>query len=415
MALLQRELPTHSDWSPEELAILRSVWIGSLPLPPTDPTNAFADDPKAAEFGHHLFFDERLSANNQVSCATCHIPEQAFTDGDPVAHGTRPNNRNTMTVIGSVFAPWLLWDGHKDSLWSQAVEPIEAVDEQGTTRLHAVHLIAADNQYRMMYEQIFGPLPPLEDFSRFPDSGGPVDFLDYREQWETMTAADQALATQVFVNMGKAIAAYEMRLIPGKSRFDHYVESLIREKPLLPDEGLADVEIQGLRLFIGQADCVRCHNGPLFSDFAFHNTGVPPTGDLTAGDHTAEKQPTDEGRVHGLANLLTDEFRCASSHRDGGEEPCTTKPKEGRSATLVGAFRTPMLRSAAETGPYMHAGQLATLDEVIRHYRTAPQAAIGISTLHPLTLSDGEISALVAFLYSLSAPPNVAAPLMAPP
>lgn len=110
---------------------------------------------------------------------------------------------------------------------SQEGEPIEAVDEQGTTRLQAIHLLTNDAFYRDLYQELFGPLPALDDYNRFPDVGGPVDFLDYRERWNEMTEADQAAATDVFANMGKTIAAYERLLNPDPTRFDVYVEALL--------------------------------------------------------------------------------------------------------------------------------------------------------------------------------------------
>ena len=182
-------------WTESQLRLLRSLWIGSLPLPPdpNDPATAI----ERAALGHRLFFDARFSANNQIACATCHIPQRAFTDALPTAHGARPNPRNTLSVIGSAYAPLLLWDGRKDSLWAQALAPIEAPDEHGATRLQAIHLLNRDADYRLAYTAIFGPLPPLDDFARFPDAGGPVDFLDYRQRWETMTPQDQAAATEV--------------------------------------------------------------------------------------------------------------------------------------------------------------------------------------------------------------------------
>ena len=407
--LASAPLASSPEWTEEELTTLRNLWIGSLPPLPPDPTNAVADDPRAAELGHHLFFDARLSANNQISCATCHIPQRTFADGLPTAHGTRPNLRHTPSIVGSAYAPWLLWDGHKESLWAQAVEPIEAIDEHGTTRLQAIHLLANDAFYRSLYEEIFGPLPNLNDYARFPDFGGPVDFLDYRDSWETMTPADQEAATQVFINMGKAIAAYERLINPGVSPFDIYVESLLRGDTKTADATLTTDEVAGLRLFIGAANCVRCHSGPLFSDFQFHNTGVP----------TADGQIPDPGRAAGLEAVLADEFNCQSQYSDGSASDChdafrASKEELGRES-LIGALRTPMLRNVAESAPYMHSGQFATLLEVLVHYRNAPAAAIGRSTIGPLALTDQELRELEAFLRTLSGPIRAADELLEPP
>src|SRR5687768_10093742 len=82
-----------------------------LPPSPTDATNAFANDPRAVRLGHFLFFDPRLSANRQVSCATCHEPGRAFTDGKPIAEGLRRGERNAPTLINSAYQRWYFWDG----------------------------------------------------------------------------------------------------------------------------------------------------------------------------------------------------------------------------------------------------------------------------------------------------------------
>src|SRR5690242_2052025 len=84
-----------ADWTPsaDELTTLHSLWIGSLkPLPP-DPSNRYADDPRAAVLGQQLFFDTRFSADGKVACATCHKPELMFQDGLPLAHGVGTTNR----------------------------------------------------------------------------------------------------------------------------------------------------------------------------------------------------------------------------------------------------------------------------------------------------------------------------------
>ena len=247
--------PVTSLWGPDEVAILRDLWLGSLsPLPP-DPSNAVADDPAAAALGHRLFFEARLSANNQVACASCHQPAWMFTDGFPLSFGTRTTKRNAMTIVGSAYSPWLMWDGRQDSLWAQALDPLEHPDEHGATRLQAVHLINQDPAYHAAYEALFGPLSPaLSDFDRFPDSGGPVAFAPYRASWETMAPQDQAAVTRIYVNLGKAIAAYERLILPGPSRFDTYVEAILQGDAQRAESALSPAEVAGLRLFIGRAN-----------------------------------------------------------------------------------------------------------------------------------------------------------------
>ncbi|MFC1975449.1 cytochrome-c peroxidase [Chloroflexota bacterium] len=386
----------NADWTPAEIAMLTDLWLGSLPAVPPSPSNAVADNPQAAALGHKLFFDARLSANNQVACTTCHRPDLIFTDGFPVSFGTRTTKRNAPTLIGAAYSPWLLWDGHKDSLWAQALEPIEHPDEQGSTRLHAAHLIQQDKAYRTRYEAVFGPLPPeLADFDRFPDSGGPVQHAGYRANWESMTLADQAIVTQIYVNLGQAIAAYERLILPGRSRFDTYVQAVLERNVEMAKNTLSPDEVAGLRLFIGQSNCIRCHSGPLFTDNNFHNNGVP----------MAEGLPPDDGRATGGQRVLTDEFNCLGPYSDAEQTECIPlNTAQAGAVEVVYAFRPPTLRNVAETAPYMHAGQIETLREVLEHYNQAPPAPMGQTEVQPLNLSETELDQLEAFLRSLSAP-----------
>ena len=264
------------DDGPTELEILQSLWLGSLPPLPSDPSNAVADNPQAAQLGHKLFFDTRLSASGEISCATCHKPELMFTDGLPLARGIDDTARNSMTIIGTAYSPWFFWDGRRDSQWAQALAPWEDPAEHGGTRTQYVHLIDEDAAYRAEYEAIFGPLPDFSDRDRFPDTAGPLDDTAAQTAWQAMTAADRASVTQVFVNLGKAVAAYERLIRPGPSRFDAYVQAALGDdgdagetvSSLTPDEEA------GMRLFINDG-CLYCHHGPLFTGNEFFNIGVP--------------------------------------------------------------------------------------------------------------------------------------------
>jgi cytochrome c peroxidase len=346
--------------------------------------------------GHKLFFDARLSANNQVACATCHRPDLAFTDGFPLSFGTRTTQRNAPTLVGSAYSSWLLWDGHKDSLWSQALEPLEHPDEQGSTRLHAVHLIHQDKVYHGLYEAVFGPLPAeLADFDRFPDSGGPVDFAEYRANWESMTPADQVTITEIYVNLGQALGAYERLILPGPSPFDMYVQAVLLRNLALMETRLSSAEVAGLRLFIGKGDCIRCHSGPLFTDNNFHNNGAPMPEDL----------PPDNGRATGRENVLADVFNCLGPFSEARETDCEAlSAAQTGGEELIYAFKTPTLRNIGQTAPYMHAGQFETLRDVLAHYNQAPPAPLGQTEIQPLNLSETELGQLEAFLRTLSAP-----------
>jgi len=376
-------------FTPDELGLLRALWIGSLPPLPEDPSNRYADDPAAASLGESLFFDARFSVNGQVSCSSCHQPELAFTDGLGRGRGIGVTPRSTMSVLGAAYAPFLFWDGRKDSLWAQALGPLENGLEHGGNRGMYAHVIA--DHYRAAYEAAFGPLPDLSDTVRFPLSAGPVDYSRARASWDAMTPADRDTVTAIYVNIGKAIEAYERGLQPAGSRFDRFVETLLGgSSPDAPS--LTADEVEGLRLFIGAAHCTNCHNGPLFTNQSFHNTGVPPL---------AGHQP-DPGRGPAIELLKHDEFNCLSRWSDANPEECTAlRFLRDDPEALAGAFKPPSLRNVSRTGPYMHAGQIATLEDVLRHYREAPAAAVGRSELEPLDLTDAQVAQLVAFLRSL--------------
>jgi cytochrome c peroxidase len=381
------------DFASDEVGTLRSLWIGSLPELPHDPSNRVADDTAAAALGEAIFADTRFSANGDVSCATCHQAELNFTDGLPRARGIAETRRKTMTIVGTAYSPWLFWDGRKDSQWAQALGPMEDAREHGGNRGMYAHVIA--EHYRAEYEAIFGPLPALDDRARFPDQAGPVEDPTARSNWDAMSAPDRNAVTEVYVNIGKSIAAFERGLMPGSSRFDEFVEALVADDPRGADV-LTDDEVAGLRLFIGEAHCANCHNGPLFTNNSFHNTGIPPV----------DGREPDRGRADGVGLVETDEFNCLSRWSDADPDACTAlRFLRDDADALAGAFKPPTLRDVSKVGPYMHAGQLTTLAEVLRHYRDAPEAAIGHSELEPLELTDAQLAQLEAFLRSLDEVP----------
>ena len=197
--------------------------------------------------------------------------------------------------------------------------------------------------------------------------------------------------TRVFVNMGKSIAAYERRIRYRPSRFDTYVESLM-DTGRAPEGVLTADEAAGLKLFIGKAKCTQCHNGPLFTNNEFHNTGVPAVPTL----------PGDRGRLVGSTNVLDDEFNCRSQWSDARERCRELEFMALASHEQERAFKVPSLRNVADRAPYMHAGQLASLGEVLAHYNRAPAAPAGHTELKPLNLHARERRQLEAFLRTLS-------------
>jgi cytochrome c peroxidase len=201
--------------------------------------------------------------------------------------------------------------------------------------------------------------------------------------------------TEIYVNLGKALAAYERLILPGPARFDTYVQAVLEGNVELMETSLSSDEVAGLRLFIGKGNCIRCHSGPLLTDNKFHNNGVP----------MAEGLPPDDGRATGAQRVLDDAFNCLSRYSDANEEECIPLDSvQAGGAELVYAFRPPTLRNVAETAPYMHAGQFETLRGVLAHYNQAPTAPLGQTEIQPLNLSETELDQLEAFLRSFSAP-----------
>ncbi len=389
-------------WSTEELAVLASFSLKRLPPVPVDSSNAVERLPAAVELGKRLFNDARFSGNGAVSCATCHDPQKQFQDGLPVSHGVGTGSRRAMPIVGAGFSTWLFWDGRKDSLWAQALGPLEDAVEHGGNRTRYAHLL--DENYRKDYEALFTAMPRFDGLSR---DAGPHGSAAEKAAWTAMDWRQREDVSRVFSNMGKAIAAYEKSLPHEPTRLDRYVDAVVSGKPAARDMLQAN-EVRGLRLFVGKAQCVGCHNGPLFTDQQFHNTGVPPR----------DATNPDRGRAAATVKVRGDEFNCLGPFSDAKAGQCqelrfmvTDDP------ALEGAFKVPGLRGVAQRPPYMHAGQFAALEQVVRHYIAAPHAAVGHSELThrhasggvakhaeraPIELTDGEVADLVSFLGTLS-------------
>lgn len=374
-------------WTTAQLAELRSMSITELePLPP-DPTNRVADDPRAADLGRRLFFDTRLSANGRVACGTCHQPERGFQDGLALAVGVGTTARRSMPIAGMARSPFLFWDGRKDSLWAQALGPLESPVEHGGTRAQYAHAMA--DHYRSEYEAVFGPLPNL---SAVPASAGPAGNLTAMAAWSALSESLWNAVTGVFVNIGKAIAAYERQIAFGASPFDIYVAAVTTGHS--GDGVLNGEEIAGLRLFIGRGNCTQCHNGPLLTNNEFHNTGVPARPEL----------PPDRGRLTGATAVVGDEFNCRSRWSDARRHCAELDFLVTGAHTLDRAYKVPSLRNVAERAPYMNSGQVASLADVLTHYNRPPAAVAGHSELRPLRLKSSELRQLEAFLRTLSGP-----------
>ena len=394
--------PTSSGWSAGERATLRSLSLESLGPVPPDPSNRYADDSSAAQLGHRLFFDTRLSANGKVSCASCHLPARDFQDGKPLAEGVGTTSRRTMPVAGTAYSPWQFWDGRADSQWSQALGPLESPSSTAvtgrSTRTSWPPIIA-------MHTKWCSEAFPISRDA--PAHAGPVADAARAAAWKRISASGRDDITRVYANIGKAIAAYERRIGFAPSRFDRYVEAELAGRTHTSADAFSSEEERGLRLFIGKANCSNCHNGALLTDNHFHNTGVPVS---------ATALPVDSGRATGGRQAVASEFNCTSRYSDAKPEDCDElrfAVTEGEE--LVRAYKTPSLRGVAERAPYMHAGQLATLADVVAHYDRAPAAPFGHSELKPLRLTADERRQLEAFLRTLSSPLSAPAGLLEPP
>jgi len=373
----QGERPTFS-----ERELQRILRLSPLPPVPPDPTNAVADDPAAAHLGQYLFFDARLSADGSVSCATCHVPGRGFTDDKPVAEALGRATRRTPSLLGVAYQRWFFWDGRADSLWSQALAPIENPVEMGSSRVRVAQHLAADPELARAYADVFGALPDVDD----------------RE------AVDRA-----FSNVGKAIAAYERKLVRERSPFDRFVEGL-RAGNEGKKAALDFAAQRGLALFVGRGGCTLCHSGPNFSDSEFHNTAVAPREGV---------DPDDAGRYAGIAQLLQSPFNAAGAFSDDPDGAAARRLALLRTSSETwGEFKTPSLRNVALRAPYMHAGQLASLADVVDFYSTLEGALQRghhqEQILAPLRLSPQEARDLLAFLDSLTGQP-LPAELLVPP
>jgi cytochrome c peroxidase len=392
-------------YTPDELAAI----MAHTPLgpPPPDPTDDVADNPRAAALGQKLFFDAGLSVNGAISCATCHQPARAFTDGRALAKGLAVGTRNAPTLLGAAENHWFFWDGRADSLWSRVPYVIENPREFGSDRLHVAHAIYEDAGLRGAYEEIFGPMPPLADGARFPAHGRPDHDKTAApaRAWNARAAADRDAVDRVFANVGKAIEAYERKLTGGPSPFDLYVEGLKtgdRTKLAM----LSPAAKRGLKLFVGAGHCDLCHSGPDFSDGEFHNIGLP----------VLPGEDPDTGRAAGIAELRADLFNGIGRFSD---DPATARDRLAylpSPQSQLGAFKTPSLRNVALTAPYMHDGRFKTLRDVLEFYAQGEAASHGklvgrreetLALIPHFTAS--QVSDLIAFLERLnSAPPSPA-------
>jgi cytochrome c peroxidase len=399
--------------SEAELAQART--LSPLPALPADTTNKVADSADAAALGQMLFFEKGYAGAlvvaddgkngglglameaGKVSCASCHAGgglDDRRSQPGTVSLGVDWLGRNALPLVNASYYKWVNWAGRFDSQWSLPLAVAENPKNMNSDRLKIVHLIFS--RYRAEYEKVFGALEPAigSDAVRFPPSGKPKAAMAADGPWELMTDADRGIVNRAFANYGKALQAYLRQLVSKEARFDQFVAG---KAELTADE------TAGLKLFLGKGACVSCHGGPHFTDNQFHTLGVPQTG---------ERVPAmDLGRFTDLPPLLTSAFNsdgAFSDDRMSGRLMGLVAPAPDASKSQ---FRTPSLRGVAVSAPYMHAGQLPTLEAVIDYYdKGGSDPAMGVKdvALKPLGLSAPEKAQLVAFLKTLTGAPVAA-------
>lgn len=294
----------------------------------------------AIELGKSLFYDQRLSSDNSRSCATCHNPDKAFTDGLPksIAVNGSPVKRNSPTLLNAGYQQHQFYDSRVQLLETQIKDVIGNADEMHGDFIHATGKISDESAYKTLTSNAYG--------------------------------TDSITTEEVL----KALSSYVRSLASFNSRFDKY---LAGDKSQLTSQ-----EIKGFDLYMGKAKCGTCHFTPLF------NGTLPP--------HYMDS----ESEVIGVPaeSVITE----ATIDQDSGRYY-----KYGGNYNLF-AFKTPTVRNAELTAPYMHNGVYETLDEVMDFYNRGGGAGIGIDLEHqtlptdPLNLTEEEIQNVIAFIKTLT-------------
>jgi cytochrome c peroxidase len=390
-----------SSLTPEE--VNRIARMSPMAGFPADPTNRFADDERAAELGQLLFFDTRFSPK-AVSCATCHDPRKHFTDGLPLARGVGETTRNAPTVVDSGRRRWVGWDGKFDSLWSQALAPIENPVEMGGDRTTFVRVVRDDPALRARYEAIFGAWPAeleprgASDALAAPARPASTDTPEpVAKRWSELAPATRTAIDHATVQLLKSLGAYQRTLRSGQAPIDRFVAAL-RGNEAGDLDALDASARRGLAIFVSRGGCFQCHRGANFTDEEFHGLGLVGANG---------RVPEDPARLAAVDFVQSNPFNAAGAFSDAPDSPKGQMVRSlKRAPELFGQFRTPPLRGVALTPPFMHDGRMATLADVVRFYDTlegaAPIGHHGESVLVPLGLGDSGRADLEAFLRSLT-------------
>jgi len=301
---------------------------------------------RKVELGRRLFFDARLSGTGQYSCASCHRPELAFTDGRSRAQGAtgESTRRGALSLANVAYNPVFTWADPK-------VRTLESQMRQPLFNEHPVEM-GLQNGGDLAVRNISSGSGYAEQFAAaFPSDASPL----------TMD------------NIIKAIAAFERTLISGRSAFDRYVFD--DDRTAMPEPAR-----RGMALFFSaRVGCAQCHFGINFS------------GPVIYEGHD---------RAHPLfanTGLYDVDGRGGYPRSDRGLMEITHRLSD------MGKFRVPTLRNVALTAPYMHDGSLSSLQDVLDHYMRGGHKNQGQDPrIRPFALSDEERADMVAFLDSLT-------------
>jgi len=382
-------------WTDQELRILNSFKLAQLAVKQNQTSNQFADNQQAADFGKQIFFDKRFSLDGTFSCASCHQADKAFTDGLKKAKGVHKTGRNTQTILGAKYYDWFYWDGRKDSLWSQALVPFEAADEMASSRVKVLSIIGQDKAYRQQYESLFGQFPDAIFKEKIKTNAGPWGDSETQDNWYRIPVSLQTIINRAYANIGKSVAAYERTIPLPTTKFDTFLTVLSTKGESEANALLDQNQIAGLKLFMNQSKthCMRCHNGPLFTNGGFHNIG---TGNFT-GEHL------DFGRFFGIQAVKQDIFNCLGPYSDSKPEQCSALRflSNQIEEDTQGAYKTPSLRYLNKTAPYFHDGRFDSLNQVIDHYLSLKENQ---TELPVLSLTALEKQQLIEFIRLLDSP-----------
>ena len=331
--------------------------LPSVPVPADNPLTR-----AKIELGRKLFFDRRLSINDTLSCATCHIPEQGFTNNElrtPVGVEGRSVLRNSPTLYNVAYQEHVFLDGREISLENQVWQPMTARNEMAAPSIgYVIRKVRRMRDYEALFEQAFE--------GRGPD----------------------------ILTIGQALASYQRTLLAADSPFDRWY---FGGRADAVDESVK----RGFALFSGKAQCVVCHrvqaDHALFIDHEFHNTGLGYAASVSEKKPDTTRVQLAPGVFAELPQAAIDAVTQQRLPNDLGLYRITESPDDRWK------FRTQTLRNVSLTAPYMHNGRFNTLREVIDFYdRGGVPNELLSPLIRPLELTEKEKQDLEAFLHSLT-------------